>query len=507
MKKTNIFNSSSFSSVTLRRINKKPVEDAEPGLYAGVVDDDALSDKRVKLTKIFIILIFSISVIGLFTADGGLSESFTLSILFFLLAANNYVGFIFLKRDIAVSLIFSLFCVYVWLAFPLKLVLALNDPLTLWVSHSFFSPDDVRAEIAGSFITLFPGLFFLFIGFYSLGFNIKRKQQFHIVKINHMTFMSVIVALMVLRVFNQLVLDIGIPGVKPQAISIPFAVGVLELLTRPVLFALVNLYFFYVVRMNDNKAMMVALVFLLINIVLGLRVGYKSELVLQGLLLIYYLFEVFKYMSKANRKFLSIFTLSMLVIMIVVYPLVNNYRSYLLSGKDFSEAVESAKVRTDKENSSFALSFLNRINGIGAFYAASKLGEDEDFTIDALFNDEVMDLIKERLYGAEKDKAVTAFGTTQFSVFYLVGGGVFLAVCSLIIGWFIRWSSSVLRLKIFKSKYTFQAYLPLLCILWVKLLSSGGNLMLYLKELILVVICLVILERYGTVISTDNSNK
>lgn len=505
MKSENDKSDNMFKSVKLKVSNKydSTHDQLDDKLDDGLNSNVITYDKRVQLTKIFVSIMLLVTVIGTFTTDNALNESFILSVVFVLLAANNYIGFYVLRNDIAMSLIFALFCVYVWIAFPLKLILAVNDPMTLWVSHSFFDPETVRKEIAGSFLSLMPGLFFFFLGLYYLGINIKRRRQFTAVKINHMIFIVVIVALMALRLFNQVVLDIGVPGVIPKSLPIPYAVGILELLSRPVLMALVNLYFFYVIRLNDNKAMWLALIFLLSNIVLGLRVGYKSELVIQGLLLVYYVFESSKYMSKANLKFIKLFTIFMLVAMVVLYPLVNNYRSYLLSGKDFSEAVESAKIRTEKQQSSFALSFLNRINGIGAFYAATKLGEGGNYNINSLFNNEIMDLIKEKLYGAEKDKAVTAFGTTQFSVLYLIGGGLFLAVFSFMFGWFIRWSSSVLRLRIFKSDFTFQAYLPLLCILWVKLLSSGGNVSLYVKELVLVITCLYLLERYGTQINND----
>jgi len=457
-------------------------------------------DKRIFLTKFFVASLFVISTLGVFLADEVSNDAFMLVSLFSVLLVTNYLGFFILKNDIPILLIFSLFCVYVWLAFPLKLMLALYDPMTLWVSHSFFTPKEVTAEIAGAFIALSPGLIFLFIGLFLVNIKFKSKQQASVVKIKHMKFISIIISLMVLRVLIQVFLDIGVPGVKPKPIPIPFAIGVLELLTRPVLLAVVNLYLYYVIRSNDKKWIKVALVLSLVNIVLGLRVGYKSELVLQVLLLAYYLFEVLPYISKRNRKFMTLFLSGMFATMVILYPLVNHYRSYILSGENLSEAVESAQKRIEKEESNFALNFLNRINGIGAFYAAKKLGEGEVYTIDAIFNEEVMDLIKFKLYGSNKDKAVTAFGTTQFSVFYLVGGGFFLAIACLIVGMFIRLSSSFIQMKVFNSSYTFNAYLPLLCILWVKLLSSGGNLSLYIKELLLVVLCMYLLERSSTVL-------
>jgi len=80
----------------------------------------------------------------------------------------------------------------------------------------------------------------------------------------------------------------------------------------------------------------------------------------------------------------------------------------------------------------------------------------------------------------------------------LIGGGMLLIVLGLIIGRMIRWCLDVLNHHIFKSSLTYNAYLPILCILWVRLLASGGSMLLYVKELFLIVICLALLERYGT---------
>lgn len=457
-----------------------------------------LKDKRIALSKLFVAVALFFSIVGIFIADIPLVEGVTISIMFILLALSHFYGFYALKNDKPVLLIFMIFCLYVWIAFPIKLMLAVYDPMTTWLSYSFFSPATVKNDLPGAFMNIFPGLLLLFTGFYFLHGKNRQIDKYNSMRINHVFFITLIIGLMALRLFNQLVLNIGLPGVKPNSISIPLVTGVLELLSRPVLMASVNLYLYYVLRLSDKKGIWIALLLAIANIVLGLRVGYKSELVLQGLLLIYYFFEVSPHLSKANRKFISLFTVLLLVSTVVIYPLVNNYRSYLLSGKDFSAAIDSAQKRSETQHSSFSLDFLNRINGIDAFYAATKLGQGREFGLGSLFNDNVMDLIKEKLYGSEKDKAVTAFGTTQFSVFYLVGGVGFLSLGCFITGWVIRWSSNYLRRKIFKLPFTFQAYLPLFCILWIKLLSSGGNMELYIKELILVIVCLAFMERYGT---------
>ena len=434
----------------------------------------------------------------MFTSGKILDESFLLVAMFFILASIIYLGFFTLRHDVASALVFSLISLYIWVAFPFKLMVAVNDPGVLWVSKMLFDTKMFEEEIASSFIVVFPALVFLLLGLFLFHLKSYKKTSYLITKINHTRFIAVIILLICLRVFCQLKLNIGMPGVIPTVLPIPYLSGFLALVTSAVLFAVVNLYFYYVIRLNDRKKILIPLIFLLINVVLGLRVGYKSELVIQGLLLIYYSFDAYRYLSKTNRKFMITVTASVVVIMVMVYPLVNHYRSAILYGADFSEAIKTAQRKSESENKSFSFAFIDRVNGISEFYGTTKLGEGRQFGFDAILNDSVMDLVKEELYGAAKDRAITSFGATYFSVFYLVGGGLLLAVSGFVAGWVIRWSLMFIRFNIFKSSFTFQAYLPIVCILWVKVLSAGGNILLPMKELFLVVVCLFLLERYGT---------
>ena len=90
---------------------------------------------------------------------------------------------------------------------------------------------------------------------------------------------------------------------------------------------------------------------------------------------------------------------------------------------------------------------------------------------------------------------MTAFGTTQFSVLYLVGGIPFLVFGCFVLGRAFRWLSTCIKDRILASEITFYAYLPFLCVLWVKVLCAGGMISLYLKELLLIVGCFYCVER------------
>lgn len=489
------------SSVTLKKtgrgctVNQKSVSNNQDNDQS----DDAINDKRVQLTKYFIAVVFVITAGGMFVPDKVAGEAYLAIVMFFILALTMYVGLYSLRNNTVGSLIFSLLSLYIWVAYPFKLMIAVNYPESLWISEGLVDYKIVGEEIVGSFNVVFPSLMFLLLGLFL--FHRKRyvKSDFVINKINHRIFIAVIILMICIKVYAQVVLNIAVPGATPTVLPIPYLTGVISLLSKHVLFAVVNLYFYYVIRLNDKKNVLLPLVFILINVVLSLRVGYKGEMVIQGLLLIYYYFDAYRYLSKSTRKLIGIITVSMIIFAVLVYPLVNAYRHSILIGADFSDAVEVAQKQSESKSKSKFLSFIDRINGVSEFYAVTKLGEGREFGFGAIFNDSVMDLAKEKLYGSDKDKAKTAFSATYFSVFYLVGGDVLLIVSGFIAGWVIRWSLMFIRFNVFKSSYTFYAYLPIVCILWVKVLASGGNLMLPMKELMLIVICLFWLEKYATI--------
>ena len=118
----------------------------------------------MKLTKYFIAVVFFITSIGMFTSGNILDESFLLVAMFFILASIMYLGFFTLRHDVASALVFSLISLYIWVAYPFKLMVAVNDPGVLWVSKMLFDTKMFEEEIASSFTVVFPALVFLLLG-------------------------------------------------------------------------------------------------------------------------------------------------------------------------------------------------------------------------------------------------------------------------------------------------------------------------------------------------------
>jgi hypothetical protein len=453
------------------------------------------SDKRIVLAKVFNALALAISMCGIITAEIAADDQVLLAMMVSILALLVMSGFTILRQNKSASLIFALLSIYIWVAYPIKLVVMINDPMSSWVSYQFFHPRVVQQEISGAFYTVFPGIIALFVGFMTGPNSLRNEMERTGYVLRHHYFISIIVCLMLIKILVQTFWDIGLPGVRPPALPIPFLAGILDMLTRPVLFAVVNLYFYCVLRFRERRGLLIAVGLLLVNIGLSVRVGWKSELVLQGVFVIYYVFDLYEFLPRQRRRFVTVTSILILIATVNLYTFINDYRNYILSGKTMSEAIDRADKKDAKSNTSFSLNpIFDRINGIGEYYAATKLGAGKNFPLDSLLTDGVMDLILEKLYGSEKHQAVTAFGTTQFSVLYLIGGVPFLITGCFIIGWAFRWTSTLI-MKHLLSPIAFNAYLPMLGILWVKVLAAGGMLPLYLKELALVVIFLFFVER------------
>lgn len=458
-------------------------------------DERLVIGKKVSIAQSFNAIALVSALVGIMTSKGSSEDQTILSVVVTLYASVILIGQFLLRRNSVAFIIFAVLSVYVWIAYPLKVVVLLHDPMASWVSHQLFEANVVQREISDAFYTVVPGIIALFFGFL-IGGKSRSLDRGGKVVLRHSYFIAIILGLMLLKILVQTYLNIGLPGVKPQMVGVPFLSGLLDMLTRPVLFALVNLYFYCVLRLNERRGLIIGLFLLLLNILLAVRVGWKGELVIQGVIIAFYLADVYSYLEPRRRRFVAIAALVVIVATVNLYTLIGEYRNYILSGRTMTEAINKAEDKEKQNMSSVSLyPIYNRVNGIDAYYAAIKLGRGRDFPLYSLISDNVMDLIKEKLYGYDKDKAVTAFGTTQFSVLYLVGGSPLLVIGCFVLGWMFRWLTMWIKNRILASETTFNAYLPFWCILCVKVLCAGGMLLLYFKELVLILGCLYCVER------------
>ncbi len=198
--------------------------------------------------------------------------------------------------------------------------MTLHIPQSAVFLLTIIPPEVIQKEIVGAFHTVFPGIIALFIGLMIGRNNVPNNFSGSHFALRNNSFIMIIVGLMLLKIFVQTSMDIGLPSVEPKGLPIPFLVGFLDMVTRPGLLAIVNLYFYTVLRLREHKGLLIALSLMLINVLLSVRVGWKSELVIQGFLMAYYLFAVYDTMPKARRRLIAMVTLLSIVSMLVLIP-------------------------------------------------------------------------------------------------------------------------------------------------------------------------------------------
>lgn len=453
-------------------------------------------DLRIKLAGIFIATAFVASMVGIMLTEIGSEEKSVFVVTLALFSLISIFGLVGLREREHEALMFALLVVYLWVAFPGKFLFMVSAPQMSWVSGpDFFGSDAILRDLPAIWLQVLPGILALLLGFVAAFTARYKDDDAAAVVPRAIGFSLAIASLLVLRVFCQKFLAIGLPGVRPMPLPVPYLVGLLALLVGPVLLAASNLFFYSALRCRNWGATLIAGCFVILNVYLGLRVGYKTELVFEALLIGYFLFAAKRFLSARQYRVFGMFAIISLLAAMTIYPFINYYRSYLLSGYDVSKAIEGAQKAQARSAAPMGVELINRVNGIDAFYVATKLGANAEFGIDSLVNSDVMDLFMKRLYGTHKEDAITAFGATQYASFYLIGGVGGLVLGCFVVGGAIRWWAYFLTKYIFKFPDTFTAYLPLYVIVWVKMLSAGGLGLLYIKEMLLVVGSLVLFER------------
>ena len=69
----------------------------------------------------------------------------------------------------------------------------------------------MRREISDAFYTVIPGIMALFLGFLVGGMRVSYNSDKNLV-LRHGYFLAIIVGLLLLKIFVQTFLDIGLPG-------------------------------------------------------------------------------------------------------------------------------------------------------------------------------------------------------------------------------------------------------------------------------------------------------
>lgn len=392
----------------------------------------------------------------------------------------------------------SMLSIFLLITYPIKALLTVYMPETAGIATKVVLLGTIKTDIIRYLGDVMPGLIAMLLAFRFTPALPTRTRTVteRSKKSSDLLLIYAIMLLLIMRLFGQIWLNIGLPGVTPKQLPIPYLTGIIDLTTRSVLFALINIYLMYKLFEGKERKVFLAFVFCLINIALGLRTGYKTELVFQTALIGIYFLQTHQSLSYKLKTRLATFAATLCLSMLIIYPLVNTYRQQLISGQSTSQSFAKVADTLGDDQSNFFTNFLSRLNGVTEYYLAVKLAQPEKVSISALFNTDIMNSIKTALYGNDAKYATTAFGTTQFSAFKIIGGTPGLILGGLIMGALMRLTIEFNAKYLFKYAATVAAMTPIFSLFWLRLISSGGALELFAKEFFLLITCCYLIEGY-----------
>lgn len=441
----------------------------------------------------FLFTVFlAFATLGVWVCDIDAEKKFLVVGCNLLLAFSTWLGWKRTRRDSAFQGMFALVAAYVWFAYPVKLIILSSDVQASWIAAIPFLSDVTPSGLASSYLLLAPPLaiFLLALSWVrsspSAGME-APKPGFR--------FACLIALLLLVKVILQSQLSIAVPGVEPVNLGVPFLNGILAFIIGFFLVMLANLYLFHALYSKSVPTVLLALFLIFLLIATDLWVGYKQALVFQVVLITLYLGNNAHRMACARKRLMYVVLFAGLLLGGGLYPYVNEYRYALLSGSDVLSAIEIARdqVASGTQESGL-MAFVNRINGIENFYAASRLGSFYNYDAMGLLNQSLGNTFNYEIYSS--DEAVTQFGLTQFGAFYVVGGYAGLLTGSLLAGVIIRVSGVFFLNKILRRSTWADAIAPVLALWFVKVLFAGGVLLLYAKEFIFIGVAVYFLRTF-----------
>lgn len=386
--------------------------------------------------------------------------------------------------------VYGMIVLYLWCAYPGKLALLLHGSGKSWLLEMPFLASVATADFVSAFVVVGPAVVGAIVGFCAMPDRGQRFTALAPVNSSFLVFTSL--ALLIVKLVIQTTLQIGIPGVAPRDLGVPFISGVLAFATGFLLIVVANIGLFDALVGGSSHRIRISLGVVTCAVLSDLWVGYKQALVMEVILVpLYY---ILAFASRQRRKVLlrGVTWLCVAVATLVMYKYVNDYRFARLRGEDFFAAVSSALWHVTASEQSSTVGFLNRINGVDNFYAAMVLRNRFTFGAGALLDQSLSDTFNYLLYRSER--VHTSFGLTQFGAMYAVGGSALLLFGSAALGLVMRVLLVALR-RVAGYQSWATALTPLFGFWCIEVFFAGGMLMLYVKEALFIGIVVYLLRK------------
>lgn len=430
-------------------------------------------------------------------------EDIMISILFiglFIFFGQVFVSYLYNTKNNFAPMFLFLY-LYLLISYIFKYALILYDQSLVWgVDLNLLVPITILSDIAPRFYEIALGLI-CFCGSIALSAPRKKlvKPIHRMKKSDTARLVFICYGLLVIRFVGYQYFNVGSPLDVGTGLPGPI-LALYEYLVGVATIVILNLAFYYVWQTGNRRMTIIISIAVAVNIVLSLYASQKGELVIQVFALFYY-FVIHRLENgiKINRSHIT-YIAALSILTLLLYPYINLYRFASDRSESVVQAInqaqEYANLATDQEKNAVTLIF-KRVAGIDKYYPAVTIGETHEVPTSALLDNSMSVLLKEAIYGIRANEIRRGIGSSQFALFYLLGGLFGLIFFSIVLGVIMRWVFELMFNKVITYRDTCIAYTPFLAYFYIRILLSGGNWSLLFNQFIIVALSVVFLEKFA----------
>ena len=392
--------------------------------------------------------------------------------------------------------------VFFLIAYTAKLGLAVFYASEYWVVPRLITETDLLSILPRTY--LLAATAYAALVFTVLAAPFQHQLDWRILDFKpRITLLLTIVLIgLIVKYFLKMKFSLGVPGVEPLSMGVPYLGGVLTLVLEFGFVFLVNLPIFFAFYSGSRALLGIGLVLAFGNSGIDLSFGSKDTLMYELAIIGMYMSIFGRGLTSNRRRFEKTSWIMILVLAVVgtatltIYKYLNFIRFALLYEMvDIKKAIAIAAQSQMAQDRSSIIELYNRITGLETLAAVMHLrdGFSGHMSLWSMINGSVVRFFTENTLGLTESKV--AFAMTEFGYFYVVGGTFAVIAGSILLGglfsavqfFVVRYLPVHHNIKL--------AFLPVLWIIFVFVLLGGGNLILWTKS---VVVTLAFVQLIGS---------
>lgn len=406
------------------------------------------------------------------------------------------------RRQSAGSMLLFGITVFFFIAYTTKLVLALINVNEFWVAHRLIDPERLYAILPEAYFIACIGYISIMIGVVSfpLKFRFDWTVRPHLPRIKTLLIIASIGC--AAKYYLKATFQLGVPGIEPISMGVPFLSGITTLAIRDGFLFLVNISIFLSLCGGNRGAIFLSIAIAFANAGIDLMFGSKNTILMQLVLIPIYLSILQKSLDLGQSKFINTSRLLLIlmgllgIIFVMVYKYLNFFRfALLLETSNIAQAVAIATANENAQSRSSIVELLNRFTGLETLGAVIHLREDFNVqhSFVAFFDGSVVRNFTQIVLDGVETR--TMFSMTQFGYFYVLGGPIVMVLGSIFLGGMFAFLQYFTIKKIPVHHNMRLVFLPILWLSFVSVLLGGGNLILWVKGIVVTLALFFIFSR------------